>query len=192
MIDLSPVFRREKTLAEIGAPITKQDLIAFTNEILDTQRAIIAEATDADVVFVPVDPQANDANAAPGTEVQQAWTLGHVVVHATAGSEEGAATALTLARSVQVEGRSRYETPWERVTSVAQVVQRYEESRKMRLAMLDAWPEQPDLANSYTPTEVFGPMNAVARFLLGLAHEQSHLEQLREIMRQAKQARGAN
>jgi len=36
-----------------------------------------------------------------------------------------------------------------------------------------------------------GPINAIGRFLFGLSHDDSHLEQLREIMRQARAARAA-
>jgi hypothetical protein len=141
---------------------------------------------------VPVDPAANDTFAAAGADaavVNMAWTLGHVIVHATASSEEAAALALTLARGLPVEGRSRYEVPWETVTTAAQVVQRLEESRRMRLAMLDAWPDQPHLDNSYTPIPRFGPLNPPARFAFGLLHDQSHIDQIRDIVAQAQAAR---
>src|SRR5579872_4732918 len=138
MLDLTPLRTGEKTIAEITAPLTKQDLRDLTNEMIDLQRAAIAAATDGDVTFVPSDPQANDSFAASDAEVNLPWTLGHVIVHTTASSEEAAALALTLARGLPVTGRSRYETPWESVTTIDQVVQRLEESRRMRLAMLDA------------------------------------------------------
>ena len=64
----------------------------------------------------------------------------------------GAANALALAdpadlaRGVAFHGRSRSEVPWETVTTIAQCRARLEESRRMRLASLDMWPDQPYLA----------------------------------------------
>jgi len=159
--------------------------------MIDLMRSYIADAVDADVTFQPIDPDANDPYASDSSAVNEAWTLGHVIVHATASSEESAALALQLARGIPVEGRSRYETPWETMKTVDQLVQRLEESRRMRKAMLDAWPDQPNLELSYEPWPGAGQMNAVARFILGLAHDSSHLGQIQEIMRQARAARGA-
>lgn len=118
-----------------------------------------------------------------------AWTLGHVVVHATASSEEAAALAADLARGVEPIGRSRYEVDWQTVHTVAQLRQRFAESRRIRQAYLAAWPDAPHLDVTYTPIPSLGPMNATSRFMLGLLHDDSHLEQLREIMRQARAAR---
>lgn len=187
-LDLSPVLRGEQTIAEVAASVTPADLRQLTDEIIDRQRALIADAVDADVVFVPNDPEADDPGA-EGEAANMGWTIGHVIVHATAGSEEGAAVALTLARGAPAEGRPRYETPWESIRTLDQVVQRLEESRRMRLAMLAAWPDEPHLDNSYTPIEQFGPMNAIARFLLGLMHEDGHLAQLADVLAQARTAR---
>lgn len=191
MIDFAPFGRGEVTIAQLAAPLTRADLIALTNEMIDAEREIVATAGDADVVFVPSDPQAYDTFAAPGTDVSLPWTLGHVIVHATASSEESAALALDLARGVAVSWRSRYEVAWESVTTSAQVLARLEESRRMRLAMLEAWPDEPQLENTYTPIPRFGPINAVGRVLFGLYHDDSHLDQLREIMAQARRVRAA-
>ena len=188
-IDLGAVRRGELPLAETTAPLTRDDLRAMTDEIVDVQLAMIDGVEDADVVFVPDDPEANDPGA-EGDEATQGWTLGHVVVHVTAGSEEGAAAALTLARGAPLEGRPRYETPWQEIRTAAQVRHRLEESRRMRLAMLDAWPDEPHLDNTAVLIERFGPMNAVARYVFGLAHEDWHLPQVAEVARQAKAARG--
>jgi len=106
-------------------------------------------------------------------------------------SEEGAATALTLARGVVVEGRSRYETPWETFSTIEQVLARLDESRRMRLSMLDAWPDQPRLEVNYTPIPPLGPLNAITRFTLGLGHDHAHLRQLREIAAQVRRARAS-
>lgn len=191
MIDFSKVRSGEQTFGDIAATLSKEDLYTLTDEMIDLMRSYIADAVDADVTFQPIDPYANDPYASDSSAVNEAWTLGHVIVHATASSEESAALALQLARGIPVEGRSRYETPWETMKTVDQLVQRLEESRRMRKAMLDAWPDQPNLELSYEPWPGAGQMNAVARFILGLAHDSSHLGQIQEIMRQARAARGA-
>ncbi|GHO65142.1 hypothetical protein KSC_040340 [Ktedonobacter sp. SOSP1-52] len=188
MLDFSAVKSGSQSFADVAAGLTKADLYQLTNEMIDVMQRIVIDAVDADVAFVPVDPNANDTFGKP-EESTLAWTLGHVVVHATASSEEAAALALVLARGLPVEGRSRYETPWESVTSIAQVRQRLEESRRMRQAMLDAWPDEPHLDITYSPFPQAGELNAVGRFILGLYHDADHLDQLREIMRQASAAR---
>ncbi len=187
MLDFTVIKNGTTSLTAMVANLTKADLYALTDEMIDTMQSITADAIDEDVAFVPVDPKANDPFGKP-EENELAWTLGHVVVHATASSEEAAALALTLARGIVVEGRSRYETPWETVTHSAQIHQRLEESRKMRKAMLDGWPEQPQLDVTYTPFPRLGPINATGRFIMGLYHDTDHLDQLREIMRQAREA----
>ena len=189
MLDFAPVRNRTVSIADMARELTKADLYTLTDEMIDKMQAIIADATDEDVVFVPQDPNANDPFGIP-EERDLSWTLGHVIVHATASSEESAALALTLARGLPVEGRSRYEVPWRTVQHVAQVHSRLEESRRMRKAMLDAWPGEPHLDVTYTPSSRFGPTNAISRFLFGLLHDDDHLGQLEEIMRQARAARG--
>ncbi|HEY7350857.1 MAG TPA: DinB family protein [Ktedonobacterales bacterium] len=184
MLDFDGVRQGDQTLADLARNLSHADLHTLTDEMIDTVLAIIEEATAADVVFVPEDPDANDAFGA-SAEVNLPWTLGHVIVHATASSEEAAALGSALARGIEIEGRSRYETDWRTIRSVAQVRQRLEESRHMRHAFLDSWPYQPHLEVMYTGFASLGPMNATGRFLLGLMHEDSHLAQLREIMRQA-------
>ena len=185
MIDFTPLRSREKTLGEIVADFTVDDLRDLTNEMIDRQLALIADCTDEDVVFVPEDPAAEDKFAADAEDVGLAWTLGHVIVHVTASSEEKAFLAAELARGIDREGRSRYETPWESVTTIAQVRARLEESRRMRLASLDMWPDDPDFSLTINYRWLRGPMNAVARFCMGLIHDDDHLEQIAEIVRQA-------
>jgi hypothetical protein len=186
MLDFGPVHRGEKTSQQLAAELTPEDLANLTREMCDLQLEAIRDAVDEDVDFVPDDPEANDTFAAKPDDVGLSWTLGHVVVHATASSEESAALALTLARGLPVAGRSRYEVPWEGVRTAAFIRGRIEESRRMRLAMLAAWPDQPQLDNFYSPYEGRPPMNALGRFLSGLAHDASHLEQMRKIMVQAR------
>lgn len=187
MLDFSKVRNKTQTLNELAEPLTKADLAKLTNEMIDLELGLLAECEDADVTFQPVDPEANDTFASNAEEVGIAWTLGHVVVHATASSEEAAFLAAELVRGVEFHGRSRYETPWESVTTIAQCRERLEESRRMRLATLDVWPDEPHLEL----TREFGSsrLNAKAQFLLGLSHDDSHIGQIREIVRQAREAR---
>ena len=188
MIDFTPVKEGKLSYTDLTRNLTKTDLYRLTDEMIETMQAIIADAKDEDVDFVPQDPDANDTFGIE-EEKDLAWTLGHVIVHATASSEESAALAVTLARGLPVEGRSRYEVPWRTVHTVAQLRHRLAESRRMRRAFLDAWPDEPHLDTTYTSYPRLGPINAVTRFVLGLSHDDSHIEQLREIMRQARAQR---
>ncbi len=190
MLDFTPVRNKTLSFTDFCRDLTKANLYTLTDEMIDTMLAIIADAQDEDVDFVPQDPEANDTFGIP-EERDLAWTLGHVIVHVTASSEESAALALTLARGLPVEGRSRYEVPWRTVHTVAQLRHRLDESRRMRRAMLDAWPDEPHLDMTYTPYPGVGPINAVARFVFGLSHDDAHIGQLHKIMRQAKAAHNA-
>jgi hypothetical protein len=191
VLDFGPLHRREASIQDLAAGLDRNDLGRFTEEMCDLQLASIEGAFDEDVVMVPEDSEANDTFAARSEDVGLSWTLGHVVVHATASSEESAALALVLARGLPVEGRSRREAPWEEARTVEFIRHRIEESRHMRLAMLAAWPDEPHLDNVYAPYEGRPAMNAVGRFLGGLAHDDSHLVQMRKIMGQALQRRTA-
>ena len=191
MLDLTPVRNKEMSYAELVADLTVTDLRDLTNEMIDYQLNLLATCTDADVVFVPVDPNADDPYAAEDADKDIAWTLGHLIVHVTASSEESAALAAEMARGVVRDGRSRSEIPWETVTTVAQCRQRLEESRRMCLASLDMWPDEPYLDNTVTPWAAIGEIDAYGRFVLGLAHDQGHLAQIEDVIAQAKAARGA-
>lgn len=191
MLDFAPVRNKELTYAELVADLTVADLRRLTNEMVDYQRALLAECTDADVVFVPKDPEADDPYAADAEDKDLAWTLGHLIVHVTASSEESAALAAEMARGVERDGRSRSEVPWETVKTVAQCRDRLEESRRMRLASLEMWPDDPYLDNTVTPWAAIGEIDAYGRFVLGLGHDQGHLAQIEDVMAQAKAARGA-
>jgi hypothetical protein len=191
MLDFQAVRDKTMSLTELTADLAREDLRRLTNEMVDTMLGLIADCVDADVTLVPVDPAANDPFAASPEDVHLAWTLGHVIVHTTASSEEAAALAAELARGVEYHGRSRYETPWETVTTVAQCRQRLEESRRIRLASLDLWPTAPHLDNTCELRPGTPPINAVGRFVLGLMHDDSHLGQIGEIVRQARVVRGS-
>lgn len=190
MLDFTRVRAKEITLSDLTKGLTLADLAALTNEMVNEQLRLIVECTDADVTFTPSDPQANDTFAGKAEEVNIPWTLGHLIVHVTASSEESAFLAAELARGVENHGRSRYETPWESVTTLAQCRARLEESRRMRLATLNVWPDQPNLDNSYEPYPNAGHYNAVRRFVGGLSHDDSHLAQIADVVRQGKAARG--
>lgn len=189
MLDFEQVKQQELTLAELVAGLTIEDLADLTNEMIDRQLELISGCIDGDVTFVPVDNKANDPYAANAGESQIAWTLGHVIVHATASSEEAAFLAAEMARGVEREGRSRYETPWETVTTIAQCRTRLEESRRMRLASLAMWPDEPHLEVLRTYRWVKGPVNAVVRFVMGLWHDTDHVQQIEDIVRQAHAVR---
>jgi hypothetical protein len=191
LLDFTLIKNRSKSFSDMARDLTPGDLRNLTNEMIDAMLSIVADATDEDVVFVPQDPNADDPYGIP-EERDLVWTLGHVVVHTTASAEESAALALTLARGLIPEGRSRYEVPWRTVQTIDQVRQRFEESRRMRLAMLDAWPDEPHLEVTYSISPRFGPFNATARFLMGLYHDDDHLGQLNEIMRQVREVRSSS
>jgi DinB superfamily len=191
LLDFTSVKNKTMAFSDLARDLTKTDLRNLTNEMIDTMLSIVADATDEDVVFVPQDPNADDPFGIP-EEKDLAWTLGHVAVHTTASSEESAALALTLARGLVPDGRSRYEVPWREVKTIDQVRHRFEESRRMRLAMLYAWPDEPHLEVTYAPSPRFGSYNAISRFIMGLYHDNDHLGQLREIMRQAREARSSS
>lgn len=193
MLNFTPLRNKTQTYAQLAATLTIEDLRRFTHAMIDEQLRLLAECTDADVAFVPADPQANDTFAVKAEEANLAWTLGHVIVHTTASSEESAFLAAELARGVEYHGRSRAEVPWETVTTMAQCRARLEESRRMRLASLETWPDAPHLTNTYVPAGAppsYEPIDPVGRFIRGLSHDDSHLAQIAEIVQQARAARG--
>jgi hypothetical protein len=189
MLDFSQVRNKKMTYKQLVVGLTQADLRHLTNEMIDEQLRLISGCDDRDVVFVPQDPQANDPYAGTEAEVNLAWTLGHVIVHVTASSEESTFLAAELARGVpHREGRSRFEVPWDTVTTILACRQRLEESRRVRIASLDVWPDEPHLDNVYT-SRYASYINPVVRFVFGLMHDDSHLDQITEIVRQALVAR---
>ncbi len=169
--------------------VSKADLQRLTDTLIDDVTKMLRRCVDADVTFVPVDPMANDPAAASAEDEGIAWTLGHIIVHMTASSEESAMLAAELARGVEYHGRSRSEVPWTSVTTIAQCRARLEESRRMRLASLNTWPEAPYLSNTYAPRPGAKELGPVTRFLSGLRHDASHLDQLRDVIGQARDHR---
>jgi hypothetical protein len=190
MLDFQAVRDGTVTFAELVDGLTRDDLRDLSHEMIDTVLNLIVDCLDADVVFEPDDPVADDPFAATPEEVHMPWTLGHVVVHTTASAEESAAIAAELARGVEYHGRSRYEVPWQEARTVKGCCHRLEESRRMRLASLEMWSDEPHLDNVYEVWPDSPGVNAVGRFILGLMHEESHLGQIADIVRQARLARG--
>lgn len=189
MLDFAAARERKITLDELLADLTVDNLRAETNEMINHILGQIADCTDADVVFTPVDENANDPYADSDDAKEIAWNLGHLVVHITASSEEAAALAAEMARGVEFHGRSRSEVPWETVTTIEQCRHRLEESRRMRLASLDMWPDEAHL-DYKVETWPGGPVvNAVGRFVMGLFHGYSHLDQIDDVVTQATAAR---
>jgi hypothetical protein len=189
MLNFQDVRDKKTTIQELAKSLTQGDLVKLTNEMIDAMQALIKGCVDADVTFVPVDPAAKDDAASNAADANIAWTLGHVIVHATASSEEAAFLAAEMARGVEFHGRSRYETPWESITSIAQCHARLEESRRMRVALAHAWPDKPNTTIEREPWPGAGMRNCYAQFIGGLSHDDSHLGQIAEIVRQAKAGR---
>lgn len=189
MFDYQGLKEKAITLEELQENVTHAQLVAETNEFFDHIVELIRSSEDADVTFQPVDPAANDTFASNPDEVHMAWTLGHVVVHATASVEEAASIAQELARGVEWHGRSRYETPWRDVTTIAQCRQRLDESRRICLASLQMWPDAPHFENYYQSAPDRPRINAVGRYLNGLRHTYDHLGQIADIVEQAQVAR---
>lgn len=194
MIDFTPMREGELSFMDYATRenIGPADLRALSDESIDFLLSQLDGLTDADIVFDPEDPDASDPFAVEGEE-EIGWNFGHLIAHVTASSEEGAALSSLLARGVPASERPRYETPWRDIQTVAQVRQRLEESRRMRNAYLETWPQAPlldtvrDISERFTAR--FGHMNAPAAFLFGLSHEVGHYAQIEEVRRQALAAR---
>ncbi len=192
-LDFTPVDNRELTMLQFAENFTVEDLRFATNESIDTLLKIVRSLNDTQTTFLPVDPEADDPYAKPGEE-KIGWSIAHLVVHVTASSEEWATYSSFLARGIPypAEPRLRHEIEWKTVTTTAQCVQRLEESRRIRLGYLAAWPDQPNLEikRELSPKfiERFGQFNAAVCFLFGLKHELGHYAQFREVARQAKAA----
>jgi hypothetical protein len=193
LIDFSPVAHNEVNLYDFSQRFRVDDLRHATNASIDAMLAIIGEADDAQVAFLPSDPLADDP-LAPPEERFLGWSLAHLVAHVTASSEEGAAYSAILARGIAYprEPRLRIETDWHTIRTRTQVLQRLGESRRMRLACLDMWPDQPRLDVFREVSERYiernGQSNAKAAFLYGLKHEWEHLDQMRDAAQQACEA----
>ena len=188
--DFTPVDNHKMTMLQFSENVTVVDLRAATTESIDTLLKIVRGLNDQQVAFLPLDPEADDPHAKAGEE-KIGWSIAHLVVHVTASSEEWATYSSFLARGIPypAEPRLRYETLWTTVTTTEQCVQRLEESQRIRLGYLTAWPDSPNLELkrelSANFIERHGQLNAAACFLFGLKHELGHYAQFREVARQA-------
>lgn len=193
LVDFSPVRKGEISLYKFAQGFSVADLRAATHASIDLMLSIVKDLTDEEVTFIPYDPDADDPYA-PEEERYLGWSVAHIIAHVTASSEENAAYASILARGIPYprEPRLRIETPWRQITTKAQVVQRLEESRRIRIGYLDTFPDTPRLDVYREMSERFiakyGPQNAPAALLNGLLHESAHYDQLREAARQAREA----
>jgi hypothetical protein len=191
MLDFQAVRDKRITFADLVSDLSVDEIHELTDGMINRILDLIGDCIDADIVFVPDDPEAYDPFAETPEEVDLSWTLGHVIVHTTASAEESAAVAAELARGVEYHGRSRHEVPWAEMRTIEECRRRLEESRRMRSGSLEMWPEEPYLENRYEVWKDEPMVNAIGRFVLGLMHEESHLGQIAEIVRQAKVARRA-
>jgi hypothetical protein len=162
LLDFTSVRTRTVTMNDFAASLSLEQLRLLTETSVERMLALLDGATDADVVFVP---EANDDAAADPSDRRLAWTLGHNVVHATASADEYA---------------------WESITTIGQCRQRLEESRRIRVASLKMWPDEPHLENGYIAWGTSGWVNAKGIFVWGLAHDADHEGQMRKILEQAR------
>jgi len=194
IIDFTPVRENDVKLIDLAAGFSVDELRQAANESVDYLLELASDMDDADVVFTPVDEEANDPYAVEGEE-HIGWNFAHLIAHVTASTEEWGAYSSILARGVVYpsEPRLRYETPWKDITTKAQVIQRLEESRRMRNGFLDTWPQEPNLEvkRELSPrfVEWIGEMNAKASFLFGLMHELGHYDQIKDAKAQALTAK---
>ncbi len=166
--------------------LTPGDVLPLTEQLFATRESSAAEAADADVVFLPVDPAARPSTTAPGADADSGWTLGHVDAQVTAGREEMAAVGTTQARGVA--GRARDATPWKMRTTTRQVRDRLAESRRLCLALRRAWPDTPHLAVVTVLIPRFGPLNTVGQTVRGIVHAAGSLAHLRAFLGHARMA----
>lgn len=191
MIDFEPFHTKRLPLQVIAEGLDRADLAAITREMTARILGHLADCTDADVTFMPVDPDAFDRYASTEADRNVPWSLGHVVVHLTASCEEAAFLGAELARGVPAHGRSRYEVPWPTVTTIEACRERLRESERMCLATLETWPDRPHLDVFYEPLSGSPPRNAVARYLGGPAHADEHRDHIPALVRQATAARSS-
>jgi hypothetical protein len=180
MIDFTPVRRNVLTMNEFAASLSLTDLRRLTDISVDHLLALLADADDAVVTFVPSEQEMDTASESPFP--MMGWTIARIVVHMTATAEEYAVLAAELARGVPYHGPSRSEVPWQTVTTVAQCRARLLESRRIRLASLQLWPDSPRLDLGYEAWQGSGWVNAKGLFVWGLAQEEENAWQVRRML----------
>ncbi|MEM5773916.1 MAG: DinB family protein [Anaerolineaceae bacterium] len=188
MIDFTPLHQKKTSIVRMADAMTPDDLRDAAESVYTYILDQLSVCDDHDVVFQPEDPSAIDPYTLNAEELHIAWTLAHVIVHLNASNEESAFLAAELARGVEFHGRSRYEVPWQEVTTIRQLRRLTLQSQKFMLSSLDLWPDPPHYEATYSPWASAGIVDARGRYLLGLKHTDDHLAQIREIIRQSKAA----
>jgi hypothetical protein len=78
--------------------------------------------------------------------------------------------------------------PWRAFTTIDQCRRRLAESRRIRLASLQMWPASPP--SQVDPDPAIPTWHqARERFARGLSHEVAHVDQIRNVVKQAQAAR---
>lgn len=191
------ILEGKTSYVDVVRNVHPADLRVKTDQFFATIQSLLEEATDAAVLLVPSDPHASEPDNAmeilatkegkwsPAEEGKPGWMLSKVIAHVTAILEDGMACAAMLARGVRLEQRLMYEVPSEAMTTAEQVQARVHESRRICLALLDTWPDQPHLDTTVIRIPEIGPLNAIGIAMSGLFHGPMHLDQVREILRQS-------
>lgn len=167
---------------------TYADIVKAVEASIAEMRTLVAQISDAYIVFEPDDPDAHDKDAENPDDVHLAWNIGHNVVHYNASGEEVASITSILARGIEVHQRVRWEFPWQTVTTQQQTLDLLDDSKRIRLAYFDAWPTEPHLdVQFYKYNDWIGPMNAIGYGLFGLRHDYAHIDQVAKIIKQAQE-----
>lgn len=187
LIDFQPVFSKEKTLQDLANEYSHVDLGNALNGYVDFTTQVFQGLSDEQATFIPTDPDADDPFAASEVERHMGWSLVHLVMHVTASAEEAAAFSSILARGIPIGGRLRSERDWRQVSTCFETLARLDECRRMCLAYLATWPDQPDLITVRIMPENLSWMkpNAKISFLAGLMHWHKHIEQFQKVVMQA-------
>ena len=184
MLDFTPVRDYEVAMSAFAQAFTQEDCARWTEASIERFLELLDTADEEAVSRIPIDPDANDPYAADPQDQHLEWTLGHVIAHTTASADEYATVAAELARGIPFHGRPRSERSWYEMQTLTDCRQRLHESRRLRLASLQMWPDRPNLTEGYVPWEASGWVNATGIFTWGLAHDDDHYRQVQKILAQ--------
>ena len=180
VIDFSPMQQGIDQIETVQARIGREDVKETINAYYDFLLDVVRPMTDPQVCHEPRDEKAENGVG---------WNVAHLVLHVTASNEEGSTVASLLARGIVRDGRFRHERDWQEVTTTEAILQRIQESRRICLAYLDAWPDHPAL-DVYRWMPEGSRMshlriNALGTIAFSLWHAFDHQQQIREAARQA-------
>jgi hypothetical protein len=181
-IDFAALEADMFAIERVQAAATHKEVELAVSDAIGDFLDVVAGLSNAQVAHIGQDP---------GTADGVGWSIGHIVAHATASLEEGCCYSSLLARGCDIPAgqRFRYETPWEEVTTAAQVVRRLLESRHICLAYIGAWPNEPALDNFRKMPEGMRmssmKMNALGTAIFSTHHMRGHLAQLKDAAVQA-------